>query len=121
MSPEQVIAQDKVETTAPGTDFAQLIGDLDAGVLLEKLSSEISKMALACVTHGRTGKMELTLEMKQIGHNNQVNITHKMKSTVPSLRGRKIEEDITQTPLHVGKRGKMTFYPDTQTGFKFQE
>lgn len=113
---DQPAKQDQ-QSISPGTDFQTFLGELDAGVFEEKLSAEISKMALAVVTHGRAGKMVITIDMKQIGHHNQVNIAHKMQSTVPSLRGKKIEEDVTESPMHVGKRGKLSFFPDNQIDF----
>lgn len=96
------------------TDITEFIGELDAGIFAEKLSTEISNMAMAVVQHGRPGKLTISLDMKQIGHHHQVNVTHKMVATRPTLRGKKTEEDVTETPMHVGKGGKLTIFPENQ-------
>lgn len=99
---------------AKSTDFCELLGELDAGIFADKLSHEISQMALAVVEHGRAGKLQITLEMKQIGHHHQVNVSHRMLSSRPTLRGKKSEEDTTETPMHVGKAGLLTLFPEEQ-------
>lgn len=96
------------------TDICELIGELDAGIFADKLSHEISQTALAVIEYGRPGKLQITLDMKQIGHHHQVNVSHKMISSRPTKRGKKVEEDTTETPMHVGKAGLLTLFPEEQ-------
>jgi hypothetical protein len=96
------------------TDITEFLQELDAGVFAEKVGHELSQIAMAVVEHGRPGRLQVTLDFKQIGHHHQLTVKHTMTSTRPTLRGKKTEEDATDTPMHVGRGGKMTFFPDTQ-------
>tara|TARA_R110002110_G_scaffold415835_1_gene657180 strand:- start:12449 stop:12781 length:333 start_codon:yes stop_codon:yes gene_type:complete len=92
----------------------EFFGELDAGIFADKLGSELSNLAMAVVEHGRAGKLTIEIGIKQIGHHHQVNVIHKMTATRPTLRGKKTEEDVTETPMHVGKGGKLTVFPEEQ-------
>ena len=41
-------------------------------------------------------------------------ISHKLKMVTPTKRGKKSEEDTTETPMWVGKGGKLTILPEDQ-------
>src|SRR5690606_28223139 len=97
------------------TDFPTLLTDLNAGVFEQQLNSAISDVAANVVTHGKKGELTITFSFKQIGDSNQVAMTHQLKSVVPMARGRIIEESATDTPLHVGRGGKLSLYPEEQT------
>ena len=97
------------------TDITTLLNDLDAGVFAEKLSAAISKNAMAVIDTGKEGEVVITLKMKQIASHHQVEVSHKIKFTRPTHRGKVAEEDTTTTPMHVGRGGKLTFYPENQT------
>ena len=72
-------------------------------------------MAANVVTHGKTGELVIKLKFKQIGESNQVAMTHSLKFLVPTMRGRIVEESASDTPLHVGRGGKLSLYPGEQT------
>lgn len=95
-------------------DIATLINDLDAGVFAEKLATAISKNAMAVVDTGKEGEVVITLKMKQIANHHQVEVSHKIKFVRPTMRGKVSEEDTTTTPMHVGRGGKLSFYPENQ-------
>ncbi|MEM6485316.1 MAG: hypothetical protein AAF662_10070 [Pseudomonadota bacterium] len=95
------------------TDFGVFINELDAGVFSDKLAHELSTAALAVVQHDRVGQLQITLDIKKIG-TSQVTVSHKMRSTRPTMRGKQTEEDTTETAMHVGKGGRMTFFPESQ-------
>jgi hypothetical protein len=90
------------------------IGELNGGVLTEKLAHQLSESALATIHHGngkKTAKVTLELTLKQIGDNEQVMVQHKLSHTTPTKRGKKSEEDVTETPMFVGRGGVMTVNP----------
>lgn len=93
------------------TNVADFIGECNAGVLAEKLSFALSDAALAQVTHGVSSKKaKITLEFtfQQMGDNEQVIVSHKLATSNPTKRGKKSEEDVTETAFHVGKGGKLS-------------
>lgn len=93
------------------TDVAEFIGECNAGILIEKLGIALSDAALAQVTHGigsKKAKVSLEFTFQQMGDNEQVIVNHKLTTSNPTKRGKKYEEDETQTPFHVGKGGKLT-------------
>lgn len=97
------------------TNLPGLLGDLNAGVFEQQLNTAISDIAANVCTHGKKGELIVKFSFKQIGDSNQVAMTHSLKSVVPMARGRIIEESASDTPLHVGRGGKLSLYPEEQT------
>lgn len=96
------------------TNVDDFVGELGAGVFKEKLAHVISDAALATVMHGignKKGKVTIELTFQQIGENEQVVVSHKLSSSIPTKRGKKSEEDTTDTPMFVGKGGVLTIGP----------
>ncbi|WP_039913126.1 hypothetical protein [Cellvibrio mixtus] len=96
------------------TNVGTFLGDLDGGVFEEKLSHILSQVAGAVCDHGRKGKITLEFELKQIGNGHQVTVDHKVKYVRPTKRGSVQEDEQTSTPMHVGKGGAMSFFPENQ-------
>ena len=96
------------------TDFAELIGDLNAGVFQEQINHALTDIAANVVTHGKKGELTIKLVLKQIGESSQVSVMHSLKSVTPKPRGRIVEESESETPLHVAKGGVLTLFPNTQ-------
>jgi len=93
------------------TSVGNFIEELGAGVFREKLAHALSEAALATVTHGngkRKGKVSIELTFSQIGENDQVIITHKLSYLTLTKRGKRAEEDTTETPMFVGKGGVLS-------------
>lgn len=93
------------------TDVAEFIGECNAGILIEKIGIALSDAALAQVTHGigsKKAKVSLEFTFQQMGDNEQVIVSHKLTTSNPTKRGKKYEEDVTETAFHVGKGGKLT-------------
>ena len=107
-----------MNTPEPSTLLAML-PDLTAGRFLEKVDSALQAAAMAAIQNGKAAKVTLEFSMARIGESNQVTLTHSVEFKVPTLRGSRAETDSTQTPLHVGREGKLTLMPDTQTRFEF--
>lgn len=96
------------------TDLPSLLADLNAGVFEQQLNTAISDIAANVCTHGKKGELIVKFSFKRIGDSNQVAMTHAIKSVVPMARGRIIEESASDTPLHVGRGGKLSLYPEQQ-------
>jgi len=96
------------------TKVEQFVADLDGGVFEEKLSHILSQVAGSVVDHGKKGKISIELEITQIGNGHQVKVDHKLKYSRPTARGTQSEDEKTSTPMHVGKGGAMSFFPENQ-------
>lgn len=93
------------------TNVHDFMGALGAGVFEKKLAMLLSQAAHGTVLHGRgnkTGKVTVEFTIKQVGENSQVIISHKLSHSTPTARGKKSEDDVSETPMHVGKNGVMT-------------
>ncbi len=92
------------------TNVDDFIGELGAGVVKEKLAHILSEAALGTILYGRGRKGKVTLEISfaQIGANDQVIVSHKISHSTPTNRGKKSEEDTTETPFFVGKGGALS-------------
>jgi hypothetical protein len=102
------------------TNVGEFIGELDAGLFDEKVSEILSVVAASVMDvseykNGASGKVAIELEISRIGSSFQVNVAHNLKYTVPTQYGKKTEENKKSTPMHVGKGGRMTFFPEDQT------
>ena len=93
------------------TNVNDFISELNAGMLVTQLGLTLSAAALGTVINGRgskKGKVTLELNIQQIGENDQVVITSKISSSIPTKTGKKSEESATDTPMFVGKKGILT-------------
>lgn len=105
------------------TNVIDFIGECNAGALIEKLSIALSDAALAQINHGLGGKkakISLEFTFQQMGDNDQVIVSHKLATVKPTKRGKKSEEDITDTAFFVGKGGQLTInQPVEEEGGQF--
>lgn len=97
------------------TNIEHVISDLDGGVLAEKLSHAISKVAAGVIDYDKTGSVTLSLKFKRLGSSYQVNIEHALTYQAPTAKGHSSEKNTTSTPMHVGKGGKVSLFPENQT------
>lgn len=98
-----------IASTATNVD--EFLESLDGSVLKEKLAHMLSDVALGTVLHGnkqRKGKLNLELTVQRIGETDQVVIQHKLSHQTLTERGKKMEENTTETPMFVGKGGKLS-------------
>lgn len=96
------------------TDVQTFIADLDGGVLAEKLAHAISKVAAGVIDHDKAGKISLDFSLKRIGSSYQVSIEHTLTYQAPTSKGHTAEKNTTSTPMHVGKGGRVTLFPENQ-------
>lgn len=96
------------------TNVADFIGECNAGIFIEKLAHALSDAAQAQIFHGggnKKAKVSLEFTFQQMGDNEQVIVSHKLSTSNPTKRGKKFEEDITDTAFFVGKGGTLTINP----------
>lgn len=96
------------------TNVEKFIADLDGGLFEEQLSAIISNVAAGVVDHDRAGEINIKLKVKKIGSGSQVGVAHTLKYQQPTRRGKMSEEQTTETPMHVGKNGALSFFPENQ-------
>lgn len=99
------------------TELDTLFDELNAGVFRQQVERALSDAALGVVTHGdknKKGKVTLTFTMSRIGESNQVNLTHSLDYRIPTARGKRTEDVANETPLHVGRNGRLTLMPESQ-------
>lgn len=97
------------------TNVEDFLTELHCGTFRDKLALILSHAAQGAVTHAgahcKRAKVTVEFSLSQIGENDQVVVSHKLASIIPTKRGKKIEEDTTETPFFVGKGGQMTINP----------
>lgn len=96
------------------TDVAQLLADLDAGMVEIALSRALSEVAAAVVDHGtngskvRTGKVTVEFSFEHIKGTHQVIANHRTSFSRPTSMGKASEETESATVLHVGQYGALS-------------
>lgn len=96
------------------TNVAEFLGECNAGILIEKVAAALSDAAIAQLNHAQKGKkaqVGLSFTFQQLGHNQQVTVSHKIETKIPTTRGFRAEQDTTETAFFVGKGGYMTITP----------
>lgn len=94
------------------TDVAAFIQDLDAGVFEGKLAEILSKVAAATIDCERKGTVTLTFGFQRIGNSYQVDVSHTLAYKQPTARGEATEKEVTSTPMHVGKGGRLSLFAE---------
>lgn len=105
--------------TKQTTNLLDILPDLQAGVFLSQIEQALSDAALNICVHGDKGKkakVNVEFELSRIGESNQVAVAHTVAFTYPTKRGKKSETATTETPMHVGPRGRMTLLPEAEQG-----
>jgi len=97
-----------LSSNSAATDVGEFFSDLDAGVFERQLSVALSKVAAATTDHDKVGEVNIKLTFKKIAGTSQVNCSHELKFTQPTSDGKASE-------LHVGKYGRLSLIPDSQT------
>jgi len=96
------------------TKVEEFFADLDGGVFEQKLSAILSDVAGAVIDHGKVGQVTIQLNLKQIGSSYQIAIDHTLKYKRPTSKGSISEDNQTTTPMHVGTKGALSFFPENQ-------
>ncbi|MCC5809906.1 MAG: hypothetical protein JJU06_05985 [Ectothiorhodospiraceae bacterium] len=102
----------------PKLDFPALLGDLDAGVFLDKVTRAIQEAAIATGVHGDKGKQgSVTLKFDFARHgDSQSHMTcvHKITTTKPEPKGKTTTENTTETPLYLNRHGIPSVLPESE-------
>jgi hypothetical protein len=78
----------QTQTTAAVTDVGEFMTDLDGGMFDRKLSSALSQVAAATVDNDKAGEVSLTFKFEHIKGTSQVQCTHLLKFTKPTMDGK---------------------------------
>lgn len=105
----------KPKTTAAATDVTEFIGDLDGGVFERLLSVALSQSAAASVDNQKQSEVHVKFVLKPIGGTHQVHVAHQLVYKKPTSTGKTSEETNQTTTMHVGKFGRLSLVPETQT------
>lgn len=100
---------------AAATDVATFIEDLDGGNFESAASVALSESAAAAVDFKKPAKITIEIELKPITGTHQVHAFHTIKYTRPTETGKRSEEATRSTAMHVGKFGKLTLMPESQS------
>ncbi|HDG1673026.1 TPA: hypothetical protein ACJIK4_003273 [Kluyvera cryocrescens] len=99
------------------TVVPDFLGELDAGVFMNKIAAALNNTALGVLNNGNKGKVTLTFDFERMGNSveeKRVKIKHKLQYVTPTPRGKATEEDTTETPMWVNKGGKLTILQEDQ-------
>ncbi len=104
------------------SSFAEVLGEIDAGVMERIASKSLCDMACNVMDQKRKGKIVITLELDHIKNTQQVNIKSSIKAHMPTMdNGDRMETVKRDTAMFVGKFGKLSVVPDTQLGLPGME
>ena len=99
------------------TVVPDFLGELDAGIFVNKFAAALNNTALGVLNNGGKGQVVLTFDIDRLSNSveeKRVGIKHKLKFVTPTPRGKQSEEDTTETPMYVGKGGKLTILQEDQ-------
>ncbi|HBR1419131.1 TPA: hypothetical protein L9L58_004349 [Klebsiella quasipneumoniae subsp. similipneumoniae] len=99
------------------TNVPDFLGELDAGVFINKIAGALNTAELGVLNNGSKGKVVLTFDIDRMGNSieeKRVMIKHKLQYITPTPRGKVSEEDTTETPMFVNRGGKLTILQEDQ-------
>lgn len=103
------------------TNVEAFIQDLDAGQFERMLGLALSRVAASVVDNDREGKVKVEFTIKRIAGSHQVHVAHSLAFERPTADGTAGEKTKRTTVFHVGKYGRLTLAPETQTSFLDRE
>jgi len=98
------------------TEVDKFIADLDGGQFEEKLSKVLSLVAGSVMDYESSGEVTIKLTIKPLSPQ-QVMVQHDLKFVRPTQRGKQQETESTKTPMYVGEKAKLSFFPENQGVF----
>ena len=98
------------------TNIAELLGDMNGGTVAQVMEIALSDAALGVLSAGKKSKANVSLDINllRIGESQQVTAVAKLKYKIPTMRGDRSETYAIDTPLYVGRDGKLTVLPENQ-------
>lgn len=98
----------------PKPTLEEILGELDAGIFVQKIEKALKEAALGTVNNGKKGSVTINLEFERIGSSSSVQIKHTLKYLKPTKNGKTLEENTTSTPMYVDNFGYLTINPQMQ-------
>lgn len=95
-------------------DATQLLNELDAGRLTQKLTQVLKETALSVAEHGQKGQVVITLDLKRIGETMQIAMTHKLAYKRPTKKGMAMGHDSDMTAVYCNGKGELSILPHNQ-------
>ena len=103
------------------TDVNQFMSEIGGGVFAEQIASALSDVAANVMLHNKAGKVTISFDLKKMnGDTGQVMIKHKLDYKVPTNRGQRTETGTTETPMYVGRAGKLSLFNQSQQDMFFE-
>ncbi|WP_318826008.1 hypothetical protein [Providencia sp. PROV252] len=99
------------------TNIPEFLGELDAGIFENKVAAVLNDVALGVIKHAGKGKVIIEMDISRMNNSieeKRVLIQHKLKFTAPTPKGKRSEEDTTETPMYVNKGGKLSIMQEDQ-------
>lgn len=97
------------------TDVNQFMSEIGGGVFTQQIAAALSDVAANVMLHNKAGKVTISFDLKKMnGDTSQVMIKHKLDYKVPTNRGQRTETGTTETPMYVGRAGKMSIRDESQ-------
>lgn len=99
------------------TDVPVFLGDLDGGVFINKIAAALNEVSLGVLNNGQKGKVAITFTVDRLSNSleeKRVVIKHQLAYSKPTPRGKTSEEDTTETPMYVGRGGKLAILQEDQ-------
>jgi hypothetical protein len=94
--------------------FDETLGELDAGIFVQKAHEALKQAAMGTIQSGKKGSVTLVFELDRIGETSSVQVKHTLKYTKPTKNGKTTEENTTSTAMYVDNLGYLTISPQTQ-------
>lgn len=109
--------QDPGKSQSAATDVGEFMTDLDGGQFERMLSVALSQSAAAAVDKQKVAEITIKFKLRPIGGSHMVHVDHSLTFKKPTEAGETSEKASRVTTLHVGKFGKLTLVPESQTSF----
>jgi hypothetical protein len=97
------------------------LGEMDAGIFLDKVGRGLSDAGKAAIAHGKQAKVVLELTFKQLSNTQQCDVSHKIKTEIPHATGKTIDEDTKSTPMYIHTDGNISVFSEEQHHFDFSK
>lgn len=91
-----------------------ILQEFNAGIFLAQAEEILKQAALGVIYHGtkgKKGKVTLTFSMQRSDDpdkTDMVDVEHAWAIEVPTKRGKKSENNMTETPMHVSRDGRLS-------------
>ena len=93
----------------------EAIDALEQDIAREAVQLLVARAPMARDLREVVAALRVSADLERIGDSSQVTCKHQVKYAKPTTKGRVLEEATTSTPLHVGRGGALSLFPESQT------